>query len=126
MPNLTWITKKYFPQLSPRLINSGNCYNWAYIAYQSYNNVKLFTIEDFGGHAFVKIGQRYFDSQNPRGVLHWSSLDLLREICRDNVYYLDPWKQPVNVFLQYWRENGKHSIVDIGNDVRNWDNRQYW
>lgn len=125
MPNLTWITKKYFPQLPPRLINSGNCYNWAYIAYMNYNSSSLFTVEDYGGHAFVKIGECYFDAQNARGVWHWSQLDLLQEMYRNNLHKVLPWKQSLNVFLQYWRENGKHPIINAGNDVHNWHNRKY-
>lgn len=123
MPNLTWITKKYFPQLSPRLINSGNCYNWALIAHQNYNNVKLFTVDDFGGHAFVKIGQNYFDAQDSLGVPHWTWLEMLRDMCRHRVYNILPWKQSLPEFLDYWRRNGKHSIISVSEDVynrRNW------
>lgn len=113
MPNLNWITSKYFPQHSPRSINSGNCYNWAYIAYQHYNAVSLYTVQDCGGHAFIKIRQKYFDSQNPNGVLHWSSLQSLREICHNNIYYLRPYKHNINAFLRYWAKNGRFSIINI-------------
>jgi len=126
MPNLTWITKKYFPQTSPRIINSGNCYNWAYVAYRNYNNAELFTVESYGGHAFVKIGRCYFDAQNPGGTEHWMQLDLLQEMCRGNIHKVIPWQQSLDVFLQYWQENGKHSIINVGENVYNWNNRKYW
>ena len=113
MPNLTWIANKFFPGVKPRQINAGSCYNWALKAYLHYNNVKLFTIEDCGGHAFAKIGRFYYDAQNPQGVLHWSSLDLLREVCRDNIYSIMPWRQSLQVFLQYWRENGRYPVMEI-------------
>lgn len=114
MPNLSWIAQKHFSNLAPRQINSGNCYNWAYIAYLKYDNVKLLTLNDYGGHAFVKIGRYYYDAQNPFGVLHWSSLDMLRELCRDDIYTINPWRQSPQAFLKYWREYGKHPFIDIG------------
>ena len=123
MPNLTWISKKYFPDLYPRLINSGNCYNWAYIAYQNYNNVKLFTIDDYGGHAFVKIGQKYFDAQNPRGVGHWAFLDLIQEMSRGRIANISPRRQSLDVFLNFWKKYGKHPLVNI--KVDNVRNRSY-
>jgi len=106
MPNLTWITKKYFPQLSPRQINLGNCYNWAYTAYKNYNNARLFTVEEYGGHAFIKIGQKYFDAESPMGEQHWSNLEFFRGVYSPII----PHKQSLNEFISYWSREGKHPI----------------
>jgi len=112
MPNLTWITKKYFPQLSPQQINLGNCYNWALVAYTNYNNSNLFTWADGGGHAFVKIGSKYFDAQSPCGVSHWSSLESFKPL---NISKICVWRQSLREFMYFWYENGKNPILDVRN-----------
>jgi hypothetical protein len=108
MLDLNWITKKYFPDLSPHLINRGNCFNWAYIAYMNYDNTKLYSVDEYGGHAFVKIGNRYFDAENPRGVEHWAHLVSIMDMYDT---YIEPIEQPIREFLSYWYENGKHPIM---------------
>lgn len=107
MPNLAWITKKYFPQLSPQQINRGDCFNWAYVAYKNYDNVLLFTVEEYGGHAFAKIGNKYFDAESPYGELHWANLVFFRKVQKQII----PWQQSLNEFLIYWYDNGKHQLV---------------
>lgn len=130
MPNLTWITKKYFPHLSPLQINSGNCYNWAHVAYKNYNSAELFTIEDYGGHAFVKIRRNFFDSESPLGEWNWLNLKFFqRAISRATKVkgYIPgltslPVKQSFIDFLEYWQNNGCNSIISVGDNGRNWNN----
>lgn len=98
------------------------------LAHQNYSNVGLFTIESYGGHAFVKIGQNYFDAQNPLGVPHWTWFEILKEMCPNwkfSIYNITPWRQSLNEFFEYWRFNGKTSIIDIGNNVHNRRNRKH-
>lgn len=126
MPNLTWITKKYFPQLSPLQINSGNCYNWAHVAYKNYNSAELFTIEEYGGHAFVKIRSKYFDSESPIGEQNFMDLKFFRRAVMRKEYnprfQALPRKQSFIDFLEYWQINGSSSIINVGDNGRNWNN----
>lgn len=108
MLNLNWITRKHFDSLIPRSVNAGNCYNWAFIAYSNYINVQLFTIDEFGGHAFIKIGARYYDAQNPIGVAHWSQLSMIWEM--GDYMKMNPREQSLAEFLLYWYDNGKNLI----------------
>lgn len=119
MPNLNWITKKHFSNLSPQQINLGNCYNWALVAYQNYNNVKLYSTDNHGGHAFVKIGQKYFDAESPLGELHWANLNFFRWINNPVV----PRRESLRSFLAYWGKEGKNPIIYVGENVCNWNNR---
>lgn len=112
MPNLNWISQKYFPHLTPRLINCGDCYNWAYIAYISYNRVKLFTIDEYGGHAFIKINNKYFDSESPQGIIDWTQLKILRLM--GDIRQMYPRQQALDEFLRYWRVEGKNPLINLG------------
>lgn len=81
-PNLAWITHVWFWDFQDKsLINSGFCYLWAWIAHLAHPEAKLCywdcptkwsTLRYV--HAFVKIGDLYFDSSRPCGVRDWRRL----------------------------------------------------
>lgn len=119
MPNLSWITKKFFSNLSPQQINLGNCYNWALVAYKNYNNVKLYSTIERGGHAFVKIGNKYFDAQSPLGEVHWTNLKFFYWANNPIV----PHRDTLYDFVAYWGKEGKNPIINVGEHVRNWNYR---
>lgn len=55
------------------VINQGECFRWAYIAYRLYNDVELW---DIPSHAFVrsKTTGLYYDSETPDGEVDWRDL----------------------------------------------------
>jgi len=67
--DLSEITQKYFPEVEdPEDINCGRCYQWAWLAYLKTRG-QLLTYDDvFGSHAFIRVGDRYYDSSRPQGV----------------------------------------------------------
>ena len=81
----------------------------------NYDNVKLYSVDQYGGHAFIKIGRKYFDAQNPRGVGGWNQLTSILEMYVEP-HNLKPIEQSIREFLCYWYDNGKHPIVMLEND----------
>lgn len=73
--DLSFIKDEFFPKISARKINNGNCFNWAYIVYLLLEDkeVSLYSDDEFV-HAFVKIGDLYYDSECPTGVNCWEDL----------------------------------------------------
>lgn len=70
--NVAFINKTFFPDYKDvKVINQGECFLWAYIAFQLYEGVQLWT---FGSHAFVKYKGKFYDSERPRGVKDWKDL----------------------------------------------------
>lgn len=53
------------------VINMGECFLWAYIAYSLYDRVQLW---DMGSHAFVRYQGKFYDSEVPDGVSDWRDL----------------------------------------------------
>jgi len=67
------ITRNFFPEYvgHEKGINSGNCFNWAYVAYRLYKNVQLW---QNSAHAFVKQNGKFYDSESPFGTNHYANL----------------------------------------------------
>jgi hypothetical protein len=94
--NLAFIRTKYFPGQSASGINEGNCFIWAYIVKALYPHAKLYSAS---GHAFIKIGNKFYDSERPLGVLTWKQLKATS--------YCDPLDEEVieqskDSFRNYW------------------------
>lgn len=49
----------------PIMINFGDCYKWAYIAYKLFDGVELWSSEN---HAFIKYKDKFYDSESLDGV----------------------------------------------------------
>lgn len=56
---------------NPKQINKGLCMRWAYIAYQMFEGVELW---DIGSHAFVRVGDKFYDSERLQGEEDWRDL----------------------------------------------------
>lgn len=70
--NLTWITETYFSEFEDRnQINDGWCYVWAWLASLAYPEAQLISFDggSEGAHAFIQIGDLYFDSSFPCGAI---------------------------------------------------------
>ena len=69
-----FINDTFFPEYRDvSVINMGECFLWAYIAYRLYKNVELW---DMGAHAFVrsKVDGKFYDSERPQGEEEWERL----------------------------------------------------
>jgi len=69
-----FINRTFFPgYLDVSVINMGECFLWAYIAFHLYDNLELC---DMGAHAFVrsKLDNKFYDSERPQGEEDWKDL----------------------------------------------------
>lgn len=99
-----FITENFFPYewkhqfLSS--INTGRCYDWAYIAYCLWPNVTLWTTER---HAWVEVSGLFYDSESPSGVEDHQKLR-----CNETWGWDD--QEPIAIkpeeFKDFWNENG--------------------
>ena len=72
--DVAFINKTFFPEyLDVAIINYGECFIWAYIAYRLYSNLELWDME---AHAFVRSTKtgKFYDSERPQGVDDWKEL----------------------------------------------------
>ncbi|MGH2481370.1 MAG: hypothetical protein ACRDHW_17085, partial [Ktedonobacteraceae bacterium] len=70
--DVPFVNRTFFPNdKDPSAINKGRCFLWAYIAFRLYKGVELWS---FGSHAFVKQGDRFYDSVSPKGERDWKNL----------------------------------------------------
>ena len=67
--------RKYYSTVKD--INQGFCMNWAWIVYKLFGG-ELWINEDFY-HAFVKIGNKFYDAQTVNGVSEWIDIGGLRK-----------------------------------------------
>lgn len=70
MSDLSWITLSFGK--TPGEINRGWCYMWAWLAKRTYRGARLWVAHDpdklDGDHAFVQIGDLWYDAEHPLGV----------------------------------------------------------
>lgn len=106
--NGTFISRHFFPDLfkvnALRVINTGACYDWAYLAYRLFEGVQLWTTDY---HAWVRVGRKWHDSETCRaGVLNFMELG-----CNYRNSPI-PWEgQPprsmeVDEFKDFWNHEG--------------------
>lgn len=72
--DVNFINRTFFPDyLDVSVINMGECFLWAYLAYRLYKNIELW---DMGAHAFVrdKVTGKFYDSERPQGESDWRNL----------------------------------------------------
>ena len=72
--DVAFINRTFFSKyLDVSVINMGECFLWAYLAYRLYDNVELW---DMGAHAFVrsKTTGKFYDSERPNGEEDWKDL----------------------------------------------------
>lgn len=72
--DVKFINKTFFPEYQDvSVINQGECFLWAYIAFHLYENLELWSM---GAHAFVrsKLDKKFYDSERPKGEENWKDL----------------------------------------------------
>lgn len=91
----------YFSYIKkPSDVNNGDCYYWAFVASQLYGGVLCSVRCRFGSHAFVKIDNKYYDSESPNGVNDWRDL-IFFENSR-SINFNDCIEQSEKEFLDSW------------------------
>lgn len=55
----------------PARINRGNCMKWAYLTYRIFQPARLWS---YGSHAFVKVENKFYDSERLQGENDWRDL----------------------------------------------------
>lgn len=82
------ITETFFSNIKTQMINRGNCYVWAYYAYLIFDDVKLCSLlcngrDKYPSHAFVKVNDKFYDSEAPDGIILATDL-LIHRIWKDS------------------------------------------
>jgi len=108
----SYYKENYSLDISAYSVNKGKCFNWALLAYRMYGG-KLCSVFNHGGHAFIKIKRRYFDSETKEGVIDWKSLKCFGNQDMSRVSKKDMKIMQEKKFILHWQKNGKDTFIDI-------------
>lgn len=107
------ITRRYFGDFEdPSVINSGWCFVWAWMARLHFGTgaglcwvSEVYRGREGGrGHAFIKHGRRYYDSDRPDGVTRFADLPAVRWVGRGRVVHIDA--KPDDFYLAWQASPG--------------------
>lgn len=97
------VTKVFFPHESIELINTGYCYDWAYIAYCLWKEVELWSNNI---HAWIKVGNKFWDSES-LGEQDFNELPCLIR----NPWWVEDMVKANHIsiedFKDFWMKNGR-------------------
>jgi hypothetical protein len=100
-----FVTKTFFPyewnHRIPGHINTGRCYDWAYLAYCLWDNVTLWS---HPSHAWVKVGKKHYDSECVRGTFKADLLPLNDKYAKHNMS--DAREHSASEFHDHWNVYG--------------------
>ena len=85
------VAAEFFPKLSPEDINGGDCFNWAWVVYHKAPGAQLVQSVRYD-HAFVQIGNSYFDAEHPTGSDIVNILPELRKVKRGSDRFNDSFE----------------------------------
>lgn len=96
---------------NPERINSGDCFNWAYITHCIYGGRLCSFYNHAIAHAFILINGKYYDAEALNGVNNWKRLPYFK---RNLNYILNakPMRHEIEKFIQYW-DFGNLSDLDL-------------
>jgi hypothetical protein len=134
MLNLNYLTTAFLKQYRKRLhtsldINYGDCFRWAMLAYKLYGgqliSVTLMVENSWegypgqlvsdGSHAFIKLDDKYYDSESPEGVNDWQELKYFSRLdvsMYDNWEYEVRWHPSIRSFQRFWYTTSNISKAD--------------
>lgn len=92
------ITKTFFKNYDPSVINEGECFIWAYLAHLIFKDVEIWYLDC---HAFVKYRGKFYDSERPRGVSDWQDLPATEDGSEP------ARRRNVSTFKKYWASQPK-------------------
>lgn len=101
-------------------INCGHCFWWAFTFFKLYGG-QLFTVQDFGSHAFIKYNNKFYDSETPNGCLDWRKLKSYYwpPECNKTVMRTHPLNMAIPMseyqFKKYWgiHNNDKSFVISM-------------
>lgn len=108
--DVKFINRTFFPgYLDVSVINEGECFRWAYIAFRLYKGVQLW---DISTHAFVLHRGRFYDSERPIGEEDWKDLPAANfgvgsdYAARPNSpkTFKREWREPAKRYNVVWKE----------------------
>lgn len=102
-------------RLGAKFINYGNCYNWAAAVQILIPDVKLCSDPYNGGHAFVLIDGKYYDSETLGGVKNWQKLKLYSIGNKYRIFRMEI--QSKNKFYKEW-DIRKSYINKLCNEIK--------
>lgn len=82
-------------------INSGRCYDWAYLAYCLWENTKLWSSDI---HAWIMYKGLFFDSESPHGVTSFNELNC--NAIHGDLSQEDPCEMQAEKFKNHWNMYG--------------------
>lgn len=109
----TFITKTFYPGWKPAVINCGECYSWAYCALKVFPNsgIELCNTEN-NEHAFIKIGNLFYDSESVRGVKDWRQLHCITFMARGSKYLMRAQKYSLSKYKSLWNNKDHWKKLD--------------
>jgi hypothetical protein len=118
LKKLTTNMMKFFGLRSPKEINEGWCYKWALAVFFATPGSKLYTSR--AGHAFVKVGNRFYDSESIRGVKKPENLKYFKRTTRKGVTV----RQSCRRFIEHWRAHGRSGLDSL--EVKKLKKREFF
>lgn len=110
------ILRAIFPggRLIPRNLNVDDCYIWAYVVSKIVPDSKLCEVYfKTGTHAFIQVGNLFYDVEDTLGVLDWKSLKYVKRSLKTTTLKIAVVKHPsVAAFIKAWMEKGERSHLD--------------
>lgn len=85
------IAETFFPRVSLKKINHGQCMNWAYVAKKLLPEAQIWSTKAAKGHVWIYIAGKFYDAETTNGVLYWSRLAFYKQ--------QDAWFLPPNSML---------------------------
>ncbi len=114
LKKITKLLMEHRKYKEPEDINYGDCWIWAVIANKVIKHSKLYeSINSCLGHAFIKIGQCYFDSEEHFGVKNWMDLPFFKRE-NDNSFILKLTKDKA---LHSWAQNDLKDETKLINKI---------
>ncbi len=111
----TIITDLFFKGWDRQVINQGYCYEWSYFAHKLFNEVdiKLWSTVN-RHHAFIKVGNNFYDSEAPQGMSVWQDLPCCRRVNPSQA-----WQMDLESYKKYWLKASR--AERINRNIPYWD-----
>lgn len=99
-------------RLSTGDINGGDCMLWTGLAHAIFGG-ELYSVGMHGGHAFIKLGGKFYDAETFRGVSDWRKLGGFKDdrpgVLKDPVEWAE--KQNWEGFKAHWKGCLRDSLI---------------
>lgn len=97
-------------------IRGGDCMAWAAVVKRF---IPIAELMSTSGHAFVKIGSKYYDAEAPKGVSDWKQLPIFKgkrqsiaDTFSNEASFLKEWKARGSSYTKQWITSLQNEIVN--------------